>query len=208
MPITATTLQAVMGCSREIAVAWAPHIEAACVAFRIDTPARLAAFLAQVGHESRGLSRVTENLKSYTAVRLCEVWPRRYTMDLAALHAHKPELIANYVYAGRNGNTQPGDGYLFHGRGAVMLTGRGNYEEATRLVRAKKYDTPSFVQSPDKAAEPMWAAWIAAAYWANRGLNELADSGRFDAITRRINGGATGTADRRLRHERARRLIT
>lgn len=92
------------------------------VRFKINSPVRMAAFIAQVGHESGQLTRMVENL-NYSADRLRAVWPNRFDAALAAQVARKPEQIADIVYAGRMGNTLPGDGWKYRGRGLIQLTG-------------------------------------------------------------------------------------
>lgn len=165
-------LVAVMGCPPERAALFAPHLAAACKHHNIDTPARLAAFLAQIGHESGGLR-----------------WVR--------------EIANGNAYEGRAslGNTQPGDGPRYRGRGLIQITGRYNYRATARSLQP--HGAPDFEAEPEALELPQWAAWSAADYWASRGLNELADDGDFEAITRRINGGLNGHADRIARWKRA-----
>lgn len=201
-PITADLLVVAGVCMRPVATRWAPHIASACKAFEIVTPPRLAAFLAQVGHESASLARTVENL-NYSADALERVWPARFTSELAKDLARKPVLIANHVYGGRMGNKEPGDGYRFRGRGLLQITGRANYEAVNDLL-SRIPGRPDFLRDPDALAEPRWAALSAAALWKEWGLNALADRGAFDDITRRINGGMNGAADRRARYNRAR----
>lgn len=169
-------LVAVMGCPPERAALFAPHLAAACQHHHIDTPARLAAFLAQIGHESGGLR-----------------WVR--------------EIANGQAYEGRAslGNTQPGDGPRYRGRGLIQITGRYNYRATARSLQP--HGAPDFEAEPEALELPLWAAWSAADYWASRGLNELADEGDFEAITRRINGGLNGQADRLARWRRAKAAV-
>lgn len=169
-------LVAVMGCPPERAALFAPHLAAACHHHHIDTRARLAAFLAQIGHESGGLR-----------------WVR--------------EIANGQAYEGRAslGNTQPGDGPRYRGRGLIQITGRFNYRATARSLQP--LGAPDFEAEPEALELPQWAAWSAADYWASRGLNELADAGDFEAITRRINGGLNGHADRITRWKRAQAAI-
>lgn len=169
-------LVAVMACPPERAALFAPHLAAACHHHHIDTPARLAAFLAQIGHESGGLR-----------------WVR--------------EIANGQAYEGRAslGNTQPGDGPRYRGRGLIQITGRFNYRATARSLQP--LGAPDFEAEPEALELPQWAAWSAADYWASRGLNELADAGDFEAITRRINGGLNGHADRITRWKRAQAAI-
>lgn len=174
--IDAALLVAALGCTRERAALFAPHLAEACPHYDIATPTRLAAFLAQVGHESGAL---------------------RYVRELAS----------GAAYEGRQdlGNTQPGDGPLYRGRGLIQITGRFNYRATARSLRP--LGAPDFEAEPEALELPQWAAWSAAHYWASRGLNELADAGDFAAITRRINGGLNGQADRLTRWKRAQAAI-
>lgn len=165
----------------------------------IDTPVRMAAFLVQVGHESADLARTEENL-DYSAERLMQVWPGRFpSIDRARLYAHKPEALANAVYAGRNGNgaAMTGDGWRFRGRGLIQITGRANYAA---------YE-PWALETPEWLAHPPDAARSACWYWSSRGLNALADAEDFPAIVRRVSGGRIGYEDRRARWAVARAAL-
>ena len=163
--------------------------------FGINTPLRLAHFLAQCGHESGGFKVVTENL-NYSADGLKSIFKKYFPDDAtAAKYARKPEMIANRVYASRmdNGNEASGDGWKFKGRGYIQLTGRHNY---TKFGQAINEDVTA---NPDTVATKyplLSAAW----FWSSNGLNALADKGATDAdvtaITKRVNGGTIGLADR------------
>jgi putative chitinase len=144
-------------------------INATCDEFDIDTPARIAAFLAQVAHESGGF---------------------RYVRELASGSA----------YEGRAdlGNTQFGDGVRFAGRGLIQLTGRANYTAASLAL----CDDLRLTLAPQLVERPDLAARVSGWYWSIHHLNDLADAGRFEAITRRINGGLNGQVDRINRWER------
>lgn len=163
-----------------------------------DAPLRVAHFIAQLMHESGGMTREVENL-NYSAKRLVQVWPWRFEphgpLD-PALYANNPRKLANEVYGGRMGNTGPDDGYLFRGRGLLQLTGKENYAGATRKVRHCVGAAPDFTKEPDAVIAPEWCVAVAAAEWASRGCNELADADDLEQITRRINGGTTGFPDR------------
>lgn len=174
------TVKAATGCTQTLAELYAPHLSDACVGFGITTPQRLAAFLAQVGHESGSL---------------------KYTSELWG------PTPAQQGYEGRAdlGNNQLGDGSLYRGHGLIQVTGRFNHCKARDRLRTKlgEQQVPDFERVPDALTSPQWAAWSAAEYWASHGCNELADAGDFEAITRRINGGLNGQADRIERWERA-----
>lgn len=180
--ITPALLQAAVGCSQERALLFARPLAEACARFSIDTPARLAAFLAQIGHESGSLRYVSE-------------------------------LADGQAYEGRKdlGNTHQGDGPRFKGHGLIQVTGRANHREQRPLLLLAGYDdVPDFEAHPEALCEPRWAAASAAAYWHKRDLNALADAGRpedFERITRRINGGLNGQADRLQRWERAKAAL-
>ncbi|HEY0488956.1 MAG TPA: lytic enzyme [Telluria sp.] len=163
-----------------------------------DSPLRVAHFMAQLLHESGGLTREYENL-NYSARRLVQVWPWRFRphgpLDPEAYANNAPKL-ANEVYGGRMGNSGPQDGYIYRGRGLLQLTGKGNYAAATRRVRRCVPSGPDFVSDPDAVLSPAWCLAVAAGEWASRGCNELADADDLEQITRRINGGTTGYVQR------------
>jgi putative chitinase len=194
--------------ARPVAGVFVPVLNAAMGDFAVDTPSRIAAFLAQVGHESAQLTRCVESL-TYSAQRLAAVWPRRFRSAdgsptaLAREVAYQPERIANLVYAGRNGNGDEasGDGWRFRGRGLLQITGRSNYRSV-----GEGLEQP-FVARPQLLAEPRWACRSAAWWWQRNGLNELADEERFVDITRRINGGLNGLEARAQLWRRAQEVL-
>lgn len=151
---------------------------------------RLAYFLAQLGHESNGLTHKEEGL-SYSAARLTDVWPSRFpTLEVAKKYERNPEKLANFVYGGRMGNVNPGDGYKFRGRGYIQLTGRETYREIGKIAGL------DLENNPDLAAQPEHAVKIACAYWSWKKLNPTCDVGDFTALTKKINGGTNGLSDR------------
>ena len=163
--------------------------------FGINTPLRVAHFLAQCGHESGGFRVTSENL-NYSAKGLNGIFRKYFPTEAsAAAYARNPQKIANKVYANRmaNGNEASGDGFRFRGRGYIQLTGRDNY---TQFGKAIGVDIPS---NPDLVASK-YALASAAWFWSKNGLNKLADGGATDAVvtsvTRRVNGGTIGLADR------------
>ncbi|PYY88808.1 glycoside hydrolase family 19 protein [Pseudomonas sp. TKO26] len=162
-----------------------PALNAAMARFKIDSPVRMAAFIAHIGHESGQLTRMVENL-NYSAERLQAVWPNRFDAVLAAQVARKPELIADIVYAGRMGNTLPGDGWKYRGRGLIQLTGANNYRAAGAALGLDLVNHPELVEQPETAA--LVAGW----FWQSNGLNELADAMRFQDIGSIINTGRAG----------------
>ncbi|HDR9028759.1 TPA: glycoside hydrolase family 19 protein [Burkholderia vietnamiensis] len=158
-----------LSCALQIPIAramqWADPLSAAMALYAIDSPARQAAFIAQVGHESGRLV---------------------YTRELWG------PTSAQQRYEGRSdlGNTQPGDGFRYRGRGLIQVTGRANYQSAADALALPLIDQPELLEQPSAAA--LSAAW----FWNAHGLNALADSGDLETITRRINGGLNGQHDR------------
>jgi putative chitinase len=109
---------------------------------------------------------------------------------MAESYAHNPEKLADFVYAGRMGNLQDGDGWKFHGRGLIQLTGRENYANCGSGIGVDLIDNPDLLLTPKYAA--LSAGW----FWNKKGLNPLADAQEYGAMTRRINGGLTGLDER------------
>lgn len=164
---------------------------------------RLEHFLAQVGHETAGLTVLEENL-SYSAERLCAVWPTRFpTPEAAAPFARNPQRLADRVYGGRLGNRgeASGDGWAFRGRGYLQITGRATYRAAGRRAGLDLEAAPELAVSPDHALA------VACAYWSWRGLDAFADRDDLVALTRRLNGGSHGLSDRRAWLERVREAL-
>lgn len=164
--------------------------------FDISNPFRLAHFLAQTAHESGNFKHVRENL-NYSAEGLVKVFPKYFSKETALWYARKPEAIANLVYGGRmgNGDKNSGDGWRFRGRGYVMLTGRINYKAFSDFIK-----DPTIMVNPDLVATkyPLTsAAW----FFEKRGLWKICDEGVSDnvvlKVSRIINGGTIGLADRR-----------
>lgn len=171
---------------------WVGPLTDAMQEFGIDTALRQACFLGQIAVESGELRLLEENL-NYSAQGLMATFPHYFsTSVLAQQYAHQPQKIANYVYAKRmgNGDEQSGDGWEFRGRGLIQLTGRSNYRAAEQSVGC------ALEVHPDLALDPTTAARIAGWYWQSRGLNGLADYEDVTAITKKINGGVNGLAQR------------
>lgn len=162
------------------------------------TRLRVVHFIAQTLHESAAYTCEEENL-SYCAERLAAVWPARF-QPCGPLeperYAHNPRLLANAVYGGRMGNIDPDDGYLYRGRGLLQLTGRAGYAAATALLRQGQRGAPDFVREPDAVSAAAWCLHVAAAVWAAKDCNALADRGDVEALTARLNGGTVGLAER------------
>ena len=163
-----------------------------------DSALRVAHFMAQILHESGALTIQFENL-NYSAQRLPKVWPSRFKpkgpLD-PETHAHNPQKLANVVYGGRMGNTGPDDGFTYRGRGLMQLTGRDSYAEATTCLRKHTPAAPDFVVSPDDVISAQWCLEVAASEWAEKGCNAFADQDDIRKVTRAINGGFIGLADR------------
>lgn len=148
----------------------APLLQAAAVKNDITTPRRIRHWLSQLHHESAGFTRLVENL-NYRAERLMVVWPKRFpTLASAQPYAGNPTALAEKVYGGRLGNTHPGDGGRYLGRGWIMNTGLANY------INASVWSGIGVVAKPELAAEPETASLIAGAFWRANGCNEAVDS--------------------------------
>jgi putative chitinase len=160
--------------------------------YEIDTPKRIAAFIAQCSHESGGFTALKENL-NYRAVTLRKVFPKYFPNDdLANAYAGKQEMIANKVYANRmgNGNEASGDGFRYCGRGLIQLTGKSNYQAFADSLEMNVEDVPEYLQSFEGAAQS--ACW----FWESNNLNRFADTGDIKGMTKVINGGYIGLEDR------------
>ena len=163
--------------------------------FELNTPLRLAHFLAQAGHESGGFKAVNENL-NYGAKGLLGIFKKYFpTPEKAALYERKPEKIANLVYGGRMGNgpEATGEGYKFRGRGYIQLTGKDNYKAFDAVVEENLLESPDLVATKYPLLSAAW-------FFHKNGLHKIADGGATDAVvtsvTKRVNGGTIGLADR------------
>ncbi|KSJ42362.1 glycoside hydrolase family 19 protein [Pseudomonas aeruginosa] len=176
MPLTEQQLLQILPNAGPRAGVFVPALNRAMYRYKIDSPMRQAAFIAQVGHESGQL---------------------RYTREIWGPTA------AQAGYEGRKdlGNTMPGDGKRFMGRGLIQITGRANYVKAAAALGQPLLDQPELLEQAE------WAATSAAWWWSAHGCNELADSGDFERITRTINGGLNGQAERLALWERAKRVL-
>jgi putative chitinase len=178
----------------EIVDAIANNLDLLSEYYEINTPLRLAHFLAQCGHESGGFRLMKENL-NYSADGLNKIFPKYFKnagRDANA-YSRKPEMIANVVYANRMGNGTPesGDGWKFCGRGLIQLTGRNNYESLAETLEMSLDEAVEYLETPGGAIES--AAW----FWANNGLNEIADTDDITRATKKVNGGTIGLEDRK-----------
>lgn len=177
----------------------AAALQRAALKYDITTPQRQAHWLAQLAHES-ALIPQSENLH-YSAKRLCQVWPGRFpTLAAAAACAANPVALGNKVYGGRMGNGLD-EGYRYRGRGFIQLTGKNNYATYGRTLGL------DLVGNPDLLLQYGVSALVAAAYWSRMGGNAMADRGDVRGITRAINGGFNGLADRARLTALARRVL-
>lgn len=157
----------------------------------LESRLRAEHFLAQILHETMGLKVLKENL-NYSVEGLMRTWPMRFpTPESAMPYAHDPEQLANRVYGGRMGNTEPGDGWKFIGRGLLMLTGKAGYR---RVSDALELD---LLSKPELAMSEEYALPVAGVIWTGAGCNSKADADALQSVTRAINGGLIGLSDRR-----------
>jgi len=213
MQITEQQLLQILPNARRQAGVFVSAINRATARYDITSRVRLAAFLAQAGHESAELTRLVENL-NYGAAGLANTWPGRFAVDpaarprqpngLAQRLERQPEAIANAVYSNRMGNgpAASGDGWRYRGRGLFQITGRAQYQRCGRALGLPLVEQPELLERPEHAA--LSAAW----FWEDNGLNALADAGDFEAVTRRINGGLNGLAERSILWGRARAVLS
>lgn len=193
--------------------AWASAVETALNRFEITSQKQVAAWIAQTAHESGGYVLLQENL-NYSADGMATIWPNRFAIlgpdkkpikkdgknqpNKFALALHrKPEMIANVVYSARMGNgpIESGDGWKFRGRGLKQLTGKTNY------IKCGEGLGIDLVSKPDLLLQPQYAALSAAWFWAENKCGPLADADDFVGLTKRINGGTIGLADRQKRYQ-------
>jgi len=163
--------------------------------YGIDTPQRVASFLAQCAHESGGFVFLKENL-NYRAASLRKIFPKYFPTDaLAEQYASQPnkaETIANRIYANRMGNgpEESGDGYRYCGRGLIQLTGKSNYSNFADSIETPVEEVPAYLETFEGAVQS--ACW----FWETNKLNQYADTNDILTMTKRINGGTIGLEDR------------
>jgi putative chitinase len=188
----------------KINVDWVEPLEEVFHRYEINTPERQAAFIGQCAHESMNFTKLEENM-NYSAEGLMKTWPSRFpTLESAKPYHRNPEKIANKVYAGRMGNgpEETGEGWLYHGRGLIQLTGKDNYTLAGDALNM------DFIHSPDYVLVPKYAALTAGWYWNKRQLNKEADAKDFTGMTKKINGGTIGLDDRIAHIKHAQEVLT
>jgi len=171
---------------------WYDALNAILPEYGINTPQRVAAFVAQCAHESGGFRMLKENL-NYKAVSLRKTFPKYFPDDaIAARYEKKQEMIANRVYANRmgNGDEASGDGWRYCGRGLIQLTGKENYSWFAASLEMSVEDVPEYLGTFEGAVQS--ACW----FWESNNLNQWADKGDILTLTKRINGGTIGLKDR------------
>jgi len=175
------------------------HIES----YEINTPARIAAFLAQCAHESSDYTVLTENL-FYRTETLLNLWPKYFpTHMIAEEYAMHPEKIANKVYANRmgNGNELSGDGWKYRGRGLIGITGKSQYQNFAEVLKVSIDDCLIYMNSKDGAVES--ACW----FWKTKNINTFADKKDIIGMTKAINGGLNGLANRKIKYQLALEVV-
>ena len=209
MKITVDQLGAMIPTNNEVE-AWCEELNKALPKYDINTPQRIAGFVSQCAHESRDFTATEENL-NYSQGALERVFGRYFGAGKrnAAEYARNPEKIANYVYMdefrskrGALGNTQEGDGWRFRGGGLKQLTGRNNYGGFAKDYDMTVEEAADWVRTKEGAlASALW-------FWSKNNLNAVADTGSVVALTKRINGGDIGLADRQHRYNIAMQALT
>lgn len=171
--------------------------------YDINTPLRLAAFIAQCAHESGNFTRTIENL-NYRAESLMRTWPRLFpTIEIATQYAHNQQAIANRAYANRmgNGDEASGDGWRYRGRGLLQITGKENYQTFADSISTPVEEIPDFLETFEGAVQG--SCW----FWESRDLNGPADIKDIITITEKINGGRIGLDDRISRYQHALKVL-
>jgi putative chitinase len=171
---------------------WHHAMELCLPDYDINTPQRVAAFVAQCAHESANFRFLQENL-NYRAASLTKTWPRHFpNMEIAKQYERKPQMIANRAYANRmgNGDEASGDGWRYLGRGLIQLTGKNNYQAFAMSIETPLEEIPEYLQTFEGAVQS--ACW----FWETNNLNQWADKGDIVTLTKRINGGTIGLDDR------------
>jgi len=174
-----------------ISPSWVEPLNATFHKFGIDDVRKQAAFIGQCAHESNHFRTLEENL-NYKAATLERLFGHKFKPEEIPQYANQPQRIANRIYANRMGNRDEasGDGWLYHGRGVIQLTGHDNFWHFGQSVGM------DFVRDPNPVAQPMYAAMSGGWFWATHGCNPLAESENWEGLTRRINGGTFGLQER------------
>jgi len=175
-----------------IGIEWVGPLNETFAKFGLVNVDEQAAFIGQCSHECNHFKTLEENL-NYRAETLHQLWPQRFpTMEIANAYAHQPSRIANKVYGGRMGNRdeQSGDGFRFHGRGLIQLTGHDSYYHCGQALGV------DLVANPDLVATPKYAALSAGWFWSTHNLNAAAAAEDWTKVTKIINGGTFGIEER------------
>lgn len=175
-----------------IGAEWVDALNETFSRFNITTNNQKAMFIGQCSHECGNFRILEENL-NYRAATLMKLWPKRFpTQEIANAYDRNPKKIANMVYASRMGNRDEssGDGYRFRGRGCIQLTGHANYFHCGKALGV------DFVANPDLVSTPKYASLSAGWFWSTHNCNAPADALDFAKVTKIINGGLIGLADR------------
>lgn len=200
--LTTPSLSKAVGISINEAAKWVDPLNQAMNKYSIVTPLRICHYLAQVGHESNSFTQLVEGL-NYKSTALLSLFPSHITEAQAnkygrtTEHIADQEMIANIIYANRNGNGDiaSGDGYKYRGRGLIQITGRTNYKNV------------GYESNPNGLLVPLGACISAAYWWSQHNLNVLADANDITRITKVINGGTNGIADRTKRLAQAKKVL-
>jgi putative chitinase len=174
-----------------ISVVWVDPLNATFDRFGIDDVEKQAAFIGQCSHECDHFTKLEENL-NYRAATLERLFGHKFSPEEIPEYAMRPQRIANRIYANRMGNRDEvsGDGWLYHGRGIIQLTGHDNFWHFGQAVGQ------NFVRDPSPVSKPLYAAMSGGWFWDTHGCNKLAEAQNWEGLTRRINGGTIGLKER------------
>lgn len=201
MNLTLTQLQQLIPNNKHVKH-WFDALEQLLPDYEINTPQRIAAFVAQCAHESNNFTAVEENL-NYKAASLRKLFGKYFATDeLAQQYAskvNKQQAIANRIYASRmgNGDEASGDGYKYRGRGLIQLTGKSNYQNFADSIEVTPEEAAEYMATFEGAAQS--ACW----FWETNNLNKWADVGDIEKMTKIINGGTIGLEDRKKHYQHA-----
>jgi len=174
-----------------ISVVWVDPLNETFDRFSIDNVRKQAAFIGQCSHECDHFTKLEENL-NYRASTLERLFGHKFSPEEIPEYAMRPQRIANRIYANRMGNRDEasGDGWLYHGRGIIQLTGHDNFWHFGQAVGQ------NFVRDPSPVSKPLYAAMSGGWFWATHGCNQLAEYENWELLTKRINGGTIGLNER------------
>ena len=170
---------------------WVEPLTTTCVTYGINDVNKQAAFIGQLSHECKHFKTLEEDL-NYRTETLQRLFGHKFKPEEIALYAHNPQKIANRIYSSRMGNRDEasGDGWKFHGRGCIQLTGHDNYWHFGQSIKQ------DMVAHPELVATPMYAALSAGWFFKTHGCNDLAEAQDWVGLTKRINGGTIGLDER------------